>query len=86
MMYNSRIEDYTKNSEKVKRGSNVIEVVLASFILTALFFAVAKSSLLFLIVAILVWIVHILIKIMISIHLNLVAQLIALDRADRDKK
>lgn len=86
MMYNSRIEDYTKNSEKVKRGSNVIEVVLASFIIAALFFAVAKSSLLFLIVAILVWIVHILIKIMISIHLNLVAQLIALDRADKDKK
>lgn len=81
-----RLEAFQNFAKKARSGSTAMEFILGILMITALVFAYTKSSLLLLIIAILLWIVNLLIKIAIGIQLNLAAQLIALDRADKDQK
>lgn len=82
----TRLKEFHNYSKKARTGSTALEVIIGILIITALIFAYMKSSALILIVALLLWIVYILIKIAIGIQLNLAAQLITLDRADKDQK
>ena len=82
----SRINDFNRLSERVKSGALIIELILGIAMIAALIYSYLQSSVLLLIVAILVWIVHVLIKIMTGVHLNLVAKIVELEHLDQKEK
>ena len=79
----TRLDQFNMLAENVRGGLIFVELFIGALFLSALIFAYLKSSLMLLSIAILLWIVYILVKILIVAHLSLVAKLIELDRMDK---
>ena len=79
----TRFDEFNMLIENDRRGLIFIELFIGALFLSALIFAYLKSSLMLLSIAILLWIVYILVKILIFVHFSLVAKLIELDRMDK---
>lgn len=82
----SRVNEFNELCESVKGRALIMEFILGIAMLAALIFAYLESSVLLLIVAVLVWIVHLLIKIMNGVYLILTSKVVELEHLDQKQK
>ena len=82
----SRVDEFNMLCESVKGRAFIMELFLGIVMIVTLIFSYLQSSVLLLIVAILVWIVHILIKTMNGVYLILTAKVVELEQLDKKRK
>lgn len=82
----SRVNEFNMLCESVKGRAFIMELFLGVAMIAALIFAYLQSSVLLLIVAIFMWIVNILIKIMHGVYLILTAKVVELEHLDQKGK